>query len=180
MTNEQEIFALMQMAKDQQVAVERALAGLASRNSELETTVAKMQGLQGKVAEEAQKGAEAGLRGMSSRAINALDAEVEKAKRLIGEGAQTLRRRESSNLFIWTVMGLLLGVVLGLTLSWYTWGRDTRAAVDRLDEIIQANTHKVQEQDQKKAVQKPAQTGHSVTSRKPKSALQAQEPQERP
>jgi hypothetical protein len=94
MTNEQEIFALMQMAKDQQAVVERAVAGLETRSRELGTAIAQMRTLQANVAEEAKKGAQAGLQGMSSRAINALDTEVEKAKRLIGEGAETLRVAE--------------------------------------------------------------------------------------
>lgn len=54
MTNEQEIFALMQMAKDQQTAVEQAVAGLDERRRELGAVITQMRTLEASVAEEAK------------------------------------------------------------------------------------------------------------------------------
>jgi len=180
MTNEQEIFALMQMAKDQQATVERAVAGLETRSRELGTAIAQMKVLQANVAEEAKKGAQAGLQGMSSRAINALDTEVEKAKRLIGEGAETLRVAEWYMGLKWMGGFTLFGFALGMVLSWFMWAHDTRAAVDRLDAVSQAHERRLQELDQQQASQKSAQSGHTTTARKPKPAQQSQVLQEHP
>ena len=180
MTNEQEIFALMQMAKDQQATVERAVDGLETRSRELGTAIAQMRTLQANVAEEAKKGAQAGLQGMSSKAISALDTEVTKAKSLIGEGAETLRVAEWFKSLQWLGGATFFGLALGVALSWFLWARDTRAAVDRLDAVSQAHERRLQELDQQQATQKPAQSGHSTTARKPKPAQQAQVPQEQP
>jgi hypothetical protein len=178
MTNEQEIFALMQVAKDQQAAVERAVAGLEKRSSELGAVIVQMRALQANVAEEAKKGAQAGLQGMSSKALNALDTEVEKAKRLIGEGAETLRMAEWFKSMQWLGGATLLGLALGVALSWFTWARDTRDAVDRLDAVSQAHERRLQELDQQQAAQKSERLAHSTTTRKPKSMPHTQAPQD--
>jgi ElaB/YqjD/DUF883 family membrane-anchored ribosome-binding protein len=178
MTNEQEIFALMQMAKDQQVAVERAVAGLDKLSRELSTVIAQIRTLQANVAEEAKKGAEDGLRGMSSKAISAFDTEVTKAMRLIGEGAETLRVAEWFKSIQWLGGATIWGIFLGVALSWFLWARDTRAAVDRLDAVSQAHEHRLQELDQQQSAQKLSQSGHSTTARKPKPMQQVQALQE--
>jgi hypothetical protein len=180
MTNEQEIFALMQVAKDQQAAVERAVAGLEVQSREFGTAIAQMKTLQANVAEEAKKGAQAGLQGMSSKAISALDTEVTRAKRLIGEGAETLQVAEWFKSIQWLGGATLFGLVLGVALSWFLWARDTRAAVDRLDTVSQAHERRLQELDQQQAAQKPTQSGHPTTARKPKPTPQAQVPQKQP
>ena len=180
MTNEQEIFALMQAARDQQATVEQALAGLEAQGRELGTVIAQMKTLQANVAEEAKKGAQTGLREMSSRAISALDTEVEKAKRLIGEGADTLRVGEWFRSFQWLGGAALGGIALGVALSWFLWGRDARDAVERLDAVSQAHERRLQELDQQLASQKPSQTGHSTTTRKPRPTPQVEAPQEQP
>jgi len=172
MTNEQEIFALMQVAKDQQAAVGRAMAGLETRSRELGTAIAQMRTLQANVAEEAQKGAQTGLQGMSSRAMNALDTEVEKAKRLIGEGAETLRVAEWFKSIQRLGGATLFGLALGVALSWFLWARDTRAAVDRLDVVSQAHERRLQELDQQQASQKVAQSHSTTRKTKPTSQVQ--------
>lgn len=180
MTNEQEIFALMQMAKDQQAAVEQAVAGLDERRRELGAVIAQMRTLEASVSEEAKKGAQAGLQGMSSKAISALDSEVERAKRLIGEGAETLRQEGSAKDFTLSVAACLCGIVIGFALSWYMLARDTRATVDRLNDMSQKTEHRLQGMDQQQASQKPGKVGHSATSRKFMPRPQAQAPQEHP
>jgi hypothetical protein len=172
MTNEQEIFALMQMAKDQQAAVEQALAGLEVRSREFGAVIAQMRTLQANVAGEAKKGAQAGLQDMSSKAISALDTEVTKAKRLIGEGAETLRVAEWFKSIQWLGGAALFGLALGMALSWFMWARDTRDAVDRLDTVSQAHERRLQELNQQQATQKPSQT------HKPKPIAHSQGTQE--
>ena len=180
MTNEQEIFALMQMAKDQQEAVEQAVAGLDERRRELGAVITQMRSLEASVAEEAKKGAQAGLQSMSSKAISALDSEVERAKRLIGEGAETLRQEGSAKDFTLSVAACLCGIAIGFALNWYMLARDTRATVDRLNDMSQKIEHRLQGMEQQQANHKPMLLGHSTIARKPKPMQQVQAPQEQP
>lgn len=133
--NEDELLDLMAVAKKQLAIVQTATQAMQTQRGELCDAIAQLKNMRATVAAEAKKGAEAGLQGMSSKAITALDDEVGKAKQAIGDAAESLRIRAFAKSLKWICGCLIVGFLMGMVVSWLMWGRNARAAVDRFDSI---------------------------------------------
>lgn len=151
MIDEEEIFALMQAAKDQQAAVERATQAMQTQRGALYDAIAQLNKVQASVAADARLGAERGLSGITIKANDALNVEVRKARETIGAVADSLRVRVWGKSLQWVAGSVVFGFALGLALSWFMWGRNTRDAVNRLDSINAALERQLDEQMQKQA-----------------------------
>ena len=133
--NEDELLDLMAVAKKQLATVQAATDAMQKQRGELYDAITQLKRMQAAVAADAKLGAQAGLQGMSSKVISALDVEVDKAKKTIGDVAESLRVRAFAKSLEWICGCLIVGFLMGMVVSWLMWGRNARAAVDRFDSI---------------------------------------------
>lgn len=173
--HEEELLDLLAVAKKQQATIQAATDAMQKQRGELYEAITQLKKMQPVVAAEAQKGVERGLSGVTSQATIALAAEVEKAKRTIGIAAEELRISAWGKSLKWVAGSVAVGFILGFVLCWFMWGRDTRDAVKRYDELnaelAQLRDRKMQEQ-----APPPAATAKQHTQKRSQSS----EPQEQP
>lgn len=175
METEQELFVLMKAAKEQQAAVERATQAMQQQRGELYEAIAQLNKLRTNVATEAKQGVERGLAGVTGQANAALIAEVEKAKRTIGIAAEELRISAWGKSLKWVAGSVAVGFILGFVLCWFMWGRNTRDAVKRYDEL---NAELAQLRDRK--MQEPSPPPAATAKQHTQKRSQSSEPQEQP
>lgn len=154
--NEDELLDLMAVAKKQLATVQAATQAMQTQRGELYDAIAQLKNMRATVAAEAKLGAERGLSGITSQASAALHAEAEKARQTIGDVAEDLRVRAWGKRLQWVAGSVAFGLVLGMALSWFMWGRDTRDAVKRLDAVYAALDRQLNKQMEQAAPAPPA------------------------
>jgi hypothetical protein len=174
--NEDELLDLMAVAKKQMAIVQAATQAMQTQRGELYDAIGQLKNMRAAVGAEAKLGVERGLSGITSQANTALSAEVEKARQTIGDVAEDLRVRAWGKSLQWVAGSVAFGVVLGVALSWFMWGRDARAAVARFDSINAALERQIDKQIQQTAPAAPVRPHKQQRSQDSAPAVPLEQP----
>ena len=162
MIDEEEIFALMQAAKDQQAAVERATQAMQTQRGELYGAITQLKNMQAGVSAEASRAVRDAVAGIGPDLNASLLAEVNKAKKTLRETAQELQGMTWALSWRWMFGLLLMGLAFGMAFGWMIWGRNISGRLDAIEQTVQ----------QRQAPSAPAKAMPRTHNSKPKAQEQ--------